>query len=159
MTELALRLSEHHLTTSILLLRSRFQIFRNSQASDESELPGRANSPATGRPNKSLFLLCIHAVREPTMTAVSWPVWQYPAGSLGWSGHGLWSQSFAKKHTGELQPGCAVNTPQNRVWTQPLRFEVATRRSDTVFFLFSFFKWFVFNCPMTKEKKQIKAPC
>lgn len=40
---------------------------------------------------ESRFLLCIHAVSEPTMMAVPLQIWQYPAGSLGWSGQGLWS--------------------------------------------------------------------
>lgn len=44
-------------------------------------------------------LFCIHELGEPTMTAVPLQVWQYSAGSLGWSGQGLWSQSTAKTPT------------------------------------------------------------
>lgn len=97
------------------------------------------NPPATGRLNKSPFLLCIQALRELTMTAVSWPIWQYPAGSLGWSGRGLWSQSVAKKHTRELQPACAANTTC-KIWKL------------THFNLLYVFQWVVFNCPIRKER-------
>ena len=64
----------------------------NSQASDWACGSLSVLSPA----KESQFLFCIYVVGEPTTTAVPLLVWQYPAGSLGWSGRGLWSQGAAK---------------------------------------------------------------
>lgn len=143
--------------TFIILLRSWFHICRNSQGSDGKELPGHRNSPPTDRPNKSQFLLCIHAVSEPTMTAVWWPIWQYPAGSLGWSGQGLWSQSIAKNYQRTPAGVCGKRATEPCVNTTS---EIWGRRAEkwhSFFLLFLFFIWVVFHCPITREQNINKS--
>lgn len=75
---------------------------------------------ATTKENHALF--CIHGLGEPTMTVVPLHVWQYPAGSLRWSGQGLWSQRTVKTPTNFRAYGkCAQQSLKRSEWMKSLK--------------------------------------